>query len=180
MSIKRCRPRLASVWAGAVLLTLLAVASVSAQDVPPQAAPQPMPAEGQAPVAAAVPADRIGRLEQQIADLHAMVAALESLVKTRPDVTLPQEGAPGDAGQGVGNAAGLTARIDAMETQLGALSSQLELVTQQLGALEARLGGAAPQQLAPPQAEQPSAPQPQEPMAPPPSGNDPLPELPGE
>ena len=86
----------------------------------------------------------------------------------------------GPLGQGVGNAAGLTARIDAMETQLGALSSQLELVTQQLGALEARLGGAAPQQLAPPQAEQPSAPQPQEPMAPPPSGNDPLPELPGE
>ena len=181
MSIKRCRPRLASVLAGAVLPTLLAVASVFAQDVPPQAAPQPMPpAEGQAPVAAAVPVDRIGRLEQQIADLHAMVAALESLVKTRPDVTLPQEGAPGDAGQGVGNAAGLTARIDAMETQLGALSSQLELMTQQLGALEARLGGAAPQQLAPPQAEQPSAPQPQEPMAPPPSGNDPLPELPGE
>ena len=63
-----------------------------------------------------------------------MVAALESLVKTRPDVTLPQEGAAGDAGQGVGNAAGLTARIDAIETQMGALSSQLELMTQQLGA----------------------------------------------
>lgn len=101
-----------------------------------------------------------------------MVAALESLVKTRPDVTLPQEGAPGDAGQGVGNAAGLTARIDAIETQVGALSSQLELMTQQLGALEARLGGeGAPQQLAPPQAE--------EPIAPPPSGDEPLPELPG-
>ena len=68
-----------------------------------------------------------------------MVAALESLVKTRPDVTLPQEGAAGDAGQGVGNAAGLTARIDAIETQMGALTSQLELMTQQLGALEARL-----------------------------------------
>jgi hypothetical protein len=102
-----------------------------------------------------------------------MVAALESLVKTRPDVTLPQEGAGADAGQGVGNAAGLTARIDALETQLGALSSQLELMTQQLGALEARFGGGggAPQQLAPPQAE--------EPVAPPSSGDEPLPELPG-
>jgi len=91
-------------------------------------------------------------------------------------VTLPQEGATGDAGQGVGNAAGLTARIDAIETQMGALTSQLELMTQQLGALEARVGGGAgaPQQLAPPQAEEPEAP-----VAPPPSGGDPLPELPG-
>ena len=88
--------------------------------------------------AAPAPTDRVGRVEQQIADLQAMVAALESLVKTRPDVTLPQEGAAGDAGQGVGNAAGLTARIDAIETQMGALTSQLELMTQQLGALEAR------------------------------------------
>ena len=117
-----------------------------------------------------------GRLEQQIADLRAMVAALESLVKTRPDVTLPQEGAAGDAGQGVGNAAGLTARIDAIETQMGALTSQLELLTQQLGALETRLGGSggSPQQLAPPQAEEPETP-----VAPPPSGDGPLPELPG-
>jgi TolA-binding protein len=177
MLIERSRSRLASVLAGALLLSLLAATPVLAQqEAPPQAAPQPLPpAEGQAPAAAApaAPTDRVGRLEQQIADLQAMVAALESLVKTRPDVTLPQEGAPGDAGQGVGNAAGLTARIDAIETQMGALSSQLELMTQQLGSLEARLGGGggAPQQLAPPQAD--------EPMAPPPSGDDPLPELPG-
>jgi hypothetical protein len=93
-----------------------------------------------------------------------------------PRATLPQEGAAGDAGQGVGNAAGLTARIDAIETQMGALTSQLELLTQQLGALETRLGGSggSPQQLAPPQAEEPETP-----VAPPPSGDDPLPELPG-
>ena len=105
-----------------------------------------------------------------------MTDPVESLVKTWPDVTLPQEDAAGDAGQGVGNAAGLTARIDAIETQMGALSSQLELMTQQLGALEARLGGGggAPQQLAPPQAEEPETP-----VAPPPSGDEPLPELPG-
>jgi len=112
-----------------------------------------------------------------------MVAALESLVKTRPDVTLPQEGAAA-AGQGVGNAAGLTARIDAMETQLGALTSQLEMMTQQLGALEARLGGGggAPQQLAPPQAEQQTyaPPQNEQPLAPPSSNTEPLPELPGQ
>jgi hypothetical protein len=174
--IQRSRSRLASVLAGALLLSLSGTAPVLAQEEqPPQAVPQQAPPAGaQAPVAAApaAPTDRVGRLEQQIADLQAMVAALESLVKTRPDVTLPQEGAAGDAGQGVGNAAGLTARIDAMETQIGALTSQLELMTQQLGALEARLGGGgAPQQLAPPQAE--------EPVAPPSSGDEPLPELPG-
>jgi hypothetical protein len=177
MLIERSRSRLASVLAGALLLSLLATSPVLAQqEAPPQAAPQPLPpAEGQAPAAAApaAPTDRVGRLEQQIADLQAMVAALESLVKTRPDVTLPQESAGGDAGQGIGNAAGITARIHAIETQMGALSSQLELMTQQLGELEGRLGSTgAPQQLAPPQAEEP-------PMAPPPSSDEPLPELPG-
>ena len=176
--IQRSLPRLARVLAGALLLTLMAETPVLAQqeEQPPQAVPQQAPPAGaQAPAAAApaAPTDRVGRLEQQIADLQAMVAALESLVKTRPDVTLPQEGPAADSGQGVGNAAGLTARIDAMETQMGALSSQLELMTQQLGALEARLGGGggAPQQLAPPQAE--------EPVAPPSTGDEPLPELPG-
>ena len=177
--IERSRSRLASVLAGALLLSLLAATPVLAQqDVPPQAVPQQAPpVEGQAPAPAApAPTDRVGRLEQQIADLQAMVAALESLVKTRPEVTLPQEGAAGDAGQGVGSAAGLTARIDAIETQMGALTSQLELMTQQLGALEARIGGGggAPQQLAPPQTEEPEAP-----VAPPPSDDGPLPELPG-
>lgn len=101
-----------------------------------------------------------------------MVAALESLVKAKPDVTLPQENAGGDAGQSPGNAAGLTARVDAIETQLGALTSQLELMTQQLGALEAKLGGAgAPQQLSPPQGD--------EALPPPAQGDDPLPELSG-
>jgi TolA-binding protein len=177
MLIERSRSRLASVLAGAILLSLLAATPVLAQqEEPPQAEPQQAPPAGAQPPAQAAPAaptDRVGRLEQQIADLQAMVAALESLVKQRPDVTLPQEGAPGDAGAGIGSAAGITARIDALETQIGALSSQLELMTQQLGALEARIGGAgAPQQLAPPQAEEP-------PMAPPPQGDDALPELPG-
>jgi hypothetical protein len=178
MLIERSRSRLASVLAGALLLSLLAATTVLAQqDLPPQAVPQQAPPmEGQPPAPApAAPTDRVGRVEQQIADLQAMVAALESLVKTRPDVTLPQEGAAGNAGQGVGNAAGLTARVDAIETQMGALTSQLELMTQQLGALEARIGGGgAPQQLAPPQAEEPETP-----VALPPSGDDPLPELPG-
>jgi hypothetical protein len=169
-SIERKRSRLATVLAEAALLLLLGAAQAFAQQAAPQADPQQAtPAEAAAPAA---PPDRLGRLEQQIVDLQAMVAALESLVKAKPDVTLPQESAGGDAGQNVGNAAGLTARVDSLETQIGALTSQLELMTQQLGALEAKLGGAgAPQPLAPPQGD--------EALPPPPQGDDPLPELPG-
>jgi hypothetical protein len=152
-SIERSRSRLATVLAGVALLLLAANPGLAQQAEPPaepQAAP---PAEGEAPAAAPAtqPPDRIGRLEQQIADLQTMVAALESLVKAKPDVQLPQESTGGDGGP----AAGMSARIDALETQVGALSSQLELMTQQLGALEGKLNGGG---------------------EPPPDGQEPLPE----
>jgi TolA-binding protein len=153
--IERSRSRLANVLARAVLLVALAATPGLAQQGGPPAEPQQAPREGVAAPATppAQPSDRIGRLEQQIADLQTMVAALESLVKTKPDAVLPQESA-GDAV--IGNAAGISARIDALETQVGALSSQLELMTQQLGALEAKFnGGAEPQPLQPPQGEEP-------------------------
>ena len=157
--IERSRSRLANVLARAVLLLALAATPGLAQQGGPPAKPQQAPQEGVAAPAAppaAQPSDRIGRLEQQIADLQAMVAALESLVKTKPDAVLPQESA-GDAV--IGNATGISARIDALETQVGALSSQLELMTQQLGALEAKFnGGAEPQPLQPPQGEEPLQP----------------------
>lgn len=147
-----------NILAGAVLLFALAATPGLAQQGGPPAEPQQAPPEGAAApaaVPAAQPPDRIGRLEQQIADLQTMVAALESLVKTKPDAVLPQESA-GDAGQSLSNTAGISARIDALETQAGALSSQLELMTQQLGALEAKLnGGAERQPLQPPQGEEP-------------------------
>jgi len=156
--IERSRSRFANVLPRAVLLFALAATPGLAQQGGPPAEPQQAPPEGAAApaaVPAAQPPDRIGRLEQQIADLQTMVAALESLVKTKPDVVLPQESA-GDAGQSLSNAAGISARIDALETQVGALSSQLELMTQQLGALKAKLNGdAEPQPLQPPQGEEP-------------------------
>ena len=156
--IERSRSRFANVLPRAVLLFALAATPGLAQQSGPPAELQQTPPEGAAApaaVPAAQPPDRIGRLEQQIADLQTMVAALESLVKTKPDVVLPQESA-GDAGQSLSNAAGISARIDALETQVGALSSQLELMTQQLGALKAKLNGdAEPQPLQPPQGEEP-------------------------
>ena len=76
-------------------MLLLGAATAFAQQAAPQAEPpQAPPAEAAAPAA---PPDRIGRLEQQIAVLQAMVAALESLVKAKPDVTLPQENTGGNA-----------------------------------------------------------------------------------
>ncbi|MGC2408531.1 MAG: tol-pal system protein YbgF [Methyloceanibacter sp.] len=124
------------------------------QDTPP---PEPAPAAEAAPPAAGdLIAGRIGRLEEQIHDLQVMVGTLTSLLKSKPDVVLPQESAAGDAAQGVSNAADLGARVDALETQIGALTSQLELMTQQLGAIEAKLGRAgAPQSLSPPGGEEP-------------------------
>jgi tol-pal system protein YbgF len=122
------------------------------QAQPDEAAPQAAPAAPGDPVAA-----RIGRLEEQIHDLQVMVAALESLVKAKPDAALPQESASGNAAQNFNNGAGLGARVDSLETQIGALTSQLELMTQQLGAIEEKLGGAgAAQPLTPPQGEEPA------------------------
>jgi len=152
--IERSRLRLATVLAGAALLLLAANPGLAQQAEPPAEPQASPPSEGAAPSTAPAvqPPDRLGRLEQQIADLQTMVAALESLVKAKPDVQLPQERVGGDAGP----AAGMSARIDALETQVGALSSQLELMTQQLGALEGKLnGGAEPQPLAPPDGQEP-------------------------
>ena len=161
-SIERSRSRLATLLAGAALLLLLTATPGLAQRAEPPAEPQAPAPAGAAPpagVPAAEPVNRIGRLEQQIADLQTMVAALESLVKQKPDVQLPLESAAGEAGP----TAGVSARIDALETQVGALSSQLELMTQQLGALEAKLnGGAEPQPLPSSQSKEPLQPIPEE------------------
>jgi tol-pal system protein YbgF len=101
--------------------------------------------------------DRIGRLEAQVADLRAMVAALQSLVSSRPSVTLPHEsgsGSPPSAAPSFGGSGALTARVDALETQIGALTGQLELMTQQLAAFQGSGNGSPP-----PQSLSPSAPQ---------------------
>jgi tol-pal system protein YbgF len=92
---------------------------------------------------------RLGRVEEQMIDLQAMVGTLESLVKDRPGVVLPQE-APQAGVSGVADL-----RIDALETQIQALTSQVEQVVTQMSALQARLESG---EVAPPIA----VPQPQE------------------
>jgi tol-pal system protein YbgF len=154
----RRRSRLGCALAGTVLLLAAGTSPVLAQqdDVSPPEPRQAQPNEAAPQAAPAAPGDpvaaRIGRLEEQIHDLQVMVAALESLVKAKPSAALPQESAGGDAAQNFNNGAGLGARVDSLETQIGALNSQLELMTQQLGAIDAKLGGAgAPEPLTPPQ-----------------------------
>jgi tol-pal system protein YbgF len=154
-----CRSRPAPAVAAALFLLGASALSASAQQ-------NDAPQQTSAAQAAAPAGDQMARLEQQVANLQAMVAALESLVKAQPSAVLPQESAA-SGGQGFDAAAGVTARVDALETKVGALSSQLELLTQQFGALEARIGGGAvPERLTPPpqQDDQPL---------------EPLPELPG-
>lgn len=138
-----------------------------AQEPLPPAAPATQAAPAQPEAAAAPGGDRVDRLEAEIGELQAMVAALQSLVKSTPDARLPQEGAGDTVPQAAGGPAdpGLTARIDALETQIGALSGHLEMMTQQLGALEAKLNGGGD-----------NAPQPLAPLP----GNEPLQPLPGE
>ncbi len=126
-------------------------APVLAQESPPAA-------QGGDSVAA-----RIGRLEDRVRDLQVMVGTMESLVRAKPGAMLSQEApipqvppAPSDLGP----------RIDALETQIGALTSHLEQIGRQMSALEARLA-AAPAPLAPPDTEPPPFRQGEAPIPPP-------------
>jgi tol-pal system protein YbgF len=157
---RRGRSRLASPLTG-VLLLVLAAGSTPAFSQQGTVSPEARPAgEGEPIAGGAAAGDRMGQLEEQIHDLQVMVGALESLVKSKPDAVLPQESAGGGTPQSLGNEAGLGARMDALETQIGAFTSQLEMMAQQLGALEAKLTGAG--------APQPLSPRGDEPLPPPP------------
>ena len=78
---------------------------------------------------------RLDRLEAKIKDLQVMVGTLESLVRAKPGMVLPQEAPPvaqGDAGP----------RIDALETQITALTSHIEQIGRKMSAVEAKLAAA--------------------------------------
>ncbi len=108
------------------------------------------------------------RLEEQLFDLNAMVATLQSLVNqgtvaapdaggappmVPPQVTVPGPGvASGDVEQ----------RINVIETQISALSGQMEQITNQLTQIQAALnGGQLPQQQLTPQLQPAPQPEPQ-------------------
>lgn len=84
---------------------------------------------------------RLGRLEEKIRDLQVMVGTLESFVRTKPGAVLPQE-APPPVAQGQSAGGDLGPRIDALETQITALTSHIEQIGRQMSALEAKLSAA--------------------------------------
>lgn len=92
-------------------------------------------------------ATRLGRLEDKVRDLQVMVGTMESLVRTKPGAVLSQE-APISIPQSPSMQSELGPRIDALETQISALTSHLEQIGRQMSALEAKLS-AAPAPLVP-------------------------------
>jgi tol-pal system protein YbgF len=115
-------------------------------------------------------AARLGRLEQKVKDLQVMVGTLESLLRAKPGTVLPQEVAP-QVVQGAG-AGELVPRLDALETQISALTNHIEQIGKKMSALEAKLAAietakpapiapaAPPAAEPPPPASQSAAPQP--------------------
>jgi tol-pal system protein YbgF len=124
-----------------LLFASLPVLACFAQESPPQA--KQIPAPKPAPQAKAQGGDsigaRLGRLEEKIRDLQVMVGTLESFVRAKPGAVLPQEAPPPVA---QGQSGDLGPRIDALETQITALTSHIEQIGRQMSALEAKLSAA--------------------------------------
>lgn len=94
---------------------------------------------------------RVEQLEEQLADMQVMIGTLESLGKGGGGMSSGASAAR--VGGGAGTSAADQARIDSLETQLRALSTQVEQLTNQLRQ-NARRGDAGPL------GEQPPAPRP--------------------
>jgi tol-pal system protein YbgF len=101
-------------------------------------------------------AARVRNLETEITALKIMVGTLESLVRTRPGSALGQDApASAQAQDDFGP------RVEALETQIGALTNQIEQIGKQMSRLEASLD-AVPQTVTPaPHAAAPQIPAPQ-------------------
>jgi len=97
-------------------------------------------------------AARVQKLEAEIANLKVMVGTLESLVRMTPPSALAQD----DAGQPAASQDDLGPRVAALETQIGALTNQIEQIGRQMSALQAKLEAAPQADAPPPQAVTPT------------------------
>lgn len=88
-------------------------------------------------------AARVTKLEAEIANLKTMVATLQTLVQTAPPEAQMRDSVPPS------NQDDIAPRVEALETQIGALTNQLETIGQQMTRLEEKLD-AAPQTSASP------------------------------
>jgi tol-pal system protein YbgF len=148
----RKRSRLGYAFSAGLLALSFAAASSFAQETPPQAGQGAAPAPAAAPSAKPQGSDSVGarltRIEEKLGDLQVLVGALESFVRSKPGAMLPQETA-GGAASPQAQSGDLSPRVDALETQIGALTSQLEQMSQQLSALKAEPAAQAPASLPP-------------------------------
>ncbi|MDX2205805.1 MAG: tol-pal system protein YbgF [Hyphomicrobiaceae bacterium] len=148
-------------------VTLLTLALPATQQAAAQSGTRPTPA---APKAAPAPsADsglsrRVEQLEEQLVDMQVVVGTLESLAK---GTTAPAAGRGSNVGAALsGSDAG---RLDSLETQIRALSAQIEQMQDQLRALSGRRGSLSqPESLAAADPGAATAPRPGRPSAAPP------------
>jgi tol-pal system protein YbgF len=92
-------------------------------------------------------AARLSRVEQKLADLQALVGAF---VRSNPGAMPPQDtGAGAPAGDPPSSQGELGMRVAALETQIGALTAELEQINQRLNALNAAPAAQAPVLLSP-------------------------------
>jgi tol-pal system protein YbgF len=112
------------------------------------------------PAATGTLATRLENIEQQITELKIAVGTLQSLLQSKPGVVLSQEAqqSPAPVPQTAAGELGLASRVEAMETQIAALTSQLGQMVERLKALETKPQVAAKDLEAKPQAaEEPEA-----------------------
>jgi tol-pal system protein YbgF len=134
---------------------LLALGTVAAQGVAQETPAQPPQGTSAAAAAAKPPggdsvAARLSRVEQKLADLQALVGALQSFARSNPGGMPPQDvgaGAPG--AEPPLNQSDLGTRVSALETQIGALTAELEQINQRLSALNGVPAAQAPVPLSP-------------------------------
>jgi tol-pal system protein YbgF len=139
---------MATGWARAGVLALAAVIMVSApqaqQPPRPQAKNAPPAARDQPPGSDAGLQRRVEQLEEQLVDLQVVIGTLESLARGG---SAPPRGGPGQSAAVNAADAG---RMDAIETQIRALASQLESLQDQVRGLGGRSGLNVPNSDGPP------------------------------
>src|SRR5262249_46845410 len=130
-------------WGSAVAQYLPQGGSV--QTAPLPKAPRPAaPAAKSAPESASADRgdaqlrQRVEQLEEQLVDLQVVIGTLESLAKNAGTSAPSMRGAPVGGGS-LGGSDG--ARLDALETQIRALTAQLEQLAEQVRSGDGRNGG---------------------------------------
>src|SRR6185312_6841967 len=133
----RTQRTLVSIFSGACLTGLVAGAAIAeparppvllAQEATPQAQPKAKAAAPQASQDSALK-ERIEQLEEQLVDMQVVVGTLESLARGGGSA------APAAGGGSYGGGGADSVRLDGLETQMRALSAQIQQLTDQVRTL---------------------------------------------